>query len=120
MRTPEGRVKDAVRKFLKEQGVWYYQPVQNGMGVVGIPDFVCCWRGLFIAIETKAPGKMFQVTPNQNRVLHEIRTHGGYAIVVDGVEPLAAHFTAIKVALALEGAHHDEVDPAQVGVPEGV
>jgi hypothetical protein len=81
--TPEGKVKDGVRKILKEWGIWYYQPVQNGMGQVGIPDFVCCWQGKFLAIETKAPGKLSHVTPNQIRVLAEIEHSGGLSFVVD-------------------------------------
>ena len=86
--TPEGKVKDQVRKYLKNKGVWYYQPVQNGMGVVGIPDFICCWNGRFLAIETKAPGKRSQTTANQDRVLAEINDHGGFQIVVDDIAQL--------------------------------
>jgi hypothetical protein len=112
MTTPEGRVKEAVRKFLKERGVWYYQPVQNGMGVVGIPDFICCWRGQFIAIETKAPGKVAKTTPNQDRVLQAIFEHGGYAMVVDNIEMLKHHFTAIEATTALEGVQHAQVNCA--------
>lgn len=82
-RTPEGKVKDEVKKVLKEFGAWHYMPVQNGMGQVGIPDFICCIGGHFLAIETKAPGKLGNTTPNQERVLQEIRNHGGAAIVVD-------------------------------------
>lgn len=94
MATPEGKVKDQVRKFLKAQRVWYYQPVQNGMGVVGIPDFVCCWNGRFLGIETKAPGKRGDTTANQKRVLAEIADHGGYSIVVDDVEQLKEFFVS--------------------------
>lgn len=86
--TPEGKVKKQVREFLRKHGIWFYQPVQNGMGVVGIPDFICCWKGHFIAIETKAPGKLSHVTANQQRVLNDIREHGGLALVVDSVDSL--------------------------------
>ena len=94
--TPEGKVKDAVRKVLKSHNAWYYQPVQNGMGVVGIPDFICCYRGTFIAIETKAPGKLSNTTPNQDRVLKEINAHGGYAIVVDDAKAVDYLLTTVK------------------------
>jgi hypothetical protein len=30
--TPEGRVKAAVKKLLTKHGVYFYMPVQNGMG----------------------------------------------------------------------------------------
>ena len=81
--TPEGRVKDKVKKILKERGIWFYMPVQNGMGVVGIPDLICCWEGAMLAIETKAPGKRANTTPNQKKRLAEIKRAGGHAIVVD-------------------------------------
>ena len=94
--TPEGKVKEAVRKFLRARGVWFYQPVQNGMGRVGIPDFICCYKGIFIAIETKAPGKMHTVTANQQRVLDEIKEHGGLSLVVDSVDSLAPVFDTLE------------------------
>ena len=86
--TPEGKVKEAVKKVLKKHGVWYFMPMQNGFGVVGIPDFICCFHGIFLGVETKAPGKREQTTPNQDRVLREIKEHGGYTIVVDDAKQL--------------------------------
>ena len=86
--TPEGRVKQAVKQYLKRRGIWFYMPIQNGMGQVGIPDFICCWNGRFLAIETKAPGKLNNTTPNQERVIKEIRSVAGCAFVVDSVAML--------------------------------
>lgn len=101
--TPEGRVKAQVRKLLAEFGVWYYQPVQNGMGQVGIPDFICCYRGVFLAIETKAPGKIKDLTANQRRVLDQIQANDGYALVIDDVEFLRDTLNAIVVIEKLKG-----------------
>lgn len=92
--TPEGRVKEAVKRWLKSRGIYYYMPVQNGMGVVGVPDFICCWAGKFIAIETKAPGKRSSVSPNQHRQIAAIHAAGGAAIVIDDVEQLEGAFDA--------------------------
>lgn len=86
--TPEGRVKEAVKKLLKAYGIWYYMPVQNGMGVVGIPDFICCYNGLMLAIETKAPGKRKDLSPNQENRIAEIRAAGGTVLVVDDPQQL--------------------------------
>jgi hypothetical protein len=94
--TPEGKVKKDVREFLRSKDVWYYQPVQNGMGQVGIPDFVCCYRGMFVAIETKAPGKTNAVTPNQKRVIDDIKAHGGLAVVVDSLDSLIPVFDILE------------------------
>lgn len=84
--TPEGRVKDAVKKLLKERGIWYFMPASNGFGKVGIPDIICCCDGKFLAIETKAPGKINNTTPNQNMRIEEIRAAKGWALVVDDAE----------------------------------
>lgn len=82
--TPEGKVKTKVKALLKARGVWYYMPVQNGMGQVGIPDFIICAWGQFLSIETKAPGKRDQLTPNQIRVRDEIIAAYGAHLVIDG------------------------------------
>ena len=88
--TPEGAVKEGVKKFLKSRGIWYYMPVSNGMGQHGIPDFICCVppSGKFLAIETKAPGRISTVTPLQERAIGNIRTAKGWALVIDDVEDL--------------------------------
>jgi len=83
MAGPEAKVKARVKKLLKARDIWYYMPMQNGMGVSGIPDLICCWRGRFLAIETKAPGKLSNTTPNHDARLREISSAGGWAIVVD-------------------------------------
>ena len=72
-------------------------PVQNGMGVVGIPDFICCWEGRFLAIETKAPGKMGNLTANQKNRIHEIRQAQGFALVVDNATDLEDWLDGRKV-----------------------
>ena len=86
--TPEGRVKKRVKEWLKARGAFYYMPVSNGMGAVGVPDFLCCLKGRFIAIETKAPGKRSNLTPNQEQRIKEIHSAGGAALVVDDVAQL--------------------------------
>lgn len=84
--TPEGKVKKKVKEYLKEIGAWYYMPVSNGMGRVGCPDILVCYKGLFMAFETKAPGKIKNVTPNQQREIDDIQRANGLAHVVDDVQ----------------------------------
>jgi hypothetical protein len=84
--TPEGRVKKQVKEYLKSIGAWYYMPVSNGMGRVGCPDILVCYKGLFMAFETKAPGKIKNVTANQQREIDDILRVNGLARVVDDVE----------------------------------
>ena len=117
--TPEGKVKEAVKRQLKAMGAWYFMPVSNGMGQVGIPDIIICYRGLFIAIETKAPGKRSNVTENQKRVMEAIRTAEGFAWVVDDPADIPMLFNAIDITFKLE-PRNAQIDPSKTSVPKSV
>ena len=73
--TPEGKVKDAVRKILNSMDVYHFMPPGNGFGRAGIPDIIGCMDGHFIAIECKA-GKG-TTTALQDRELNAILNAGG-------------------------------------------
>lgn len=81
--TPEGRVKDLVKKLLKEYAphVYYHMPVQNGMGSPTL-DFIGCAYGVYFGIETKAPGK--SPTPRQAATMEQIVQAKGRVFVIDG------------------------------------
>lgn len=79
--TPEGKVKNQVRKILDAADVYYFSPAANGYGRVGIPDIICCYRGRFIGIECKA-GKG-KTTILQDRELDSIKDRGGIALVIN-------------------------------------
>tara|TARA_R110000851_G_scaffold275824_1_gene428585 strand:- start:42918 stop:43289 length:372 start_codon:yes stop_codon:yes gene_type:complete len=94
--TPEGRVKDAIKKHLKTHypDNFHFLPVSNGMGRHGIPDFVCSIPtvitadmvghtiGVFVGIEAKTlKGK---VSPLQTQCLDDIAKSHGAALVVWG------------------------------------
>ena len=117
--TPEGKVKDACKKYLKSIGAWFFMPVSNGMGQVGIPDIICCYKGMFLAVETKAPGKRMGTTPNQDRVIQEIQNADGWAIVVDNVDQLKEFITTIEIFQILENAN-DQVNNPQAGIPKSL
>lgn len=99
---PEDKVKRECKLILKRWGIWYYMPVQNGMGVVGIPDIIAVWRGLFIGIETKAPGKKKNVTPNQKAQLRGIHAAGGLALVIDNPQDLEDRLRRLAHARKIE------------------
>ena len=90
--TPEGKVKAKIRAYLKALGVWHFCPVSNGMGVHGIPDILCCWRGRFIGIEVKAPGKLRNVSELQKQQIASIQAAGGIAMAADDVEQIKPIF----------------------------
>ena len=92
MKTPEGRVKDEIKAWLKAHDVWFFCPVPTGRGVIGIPDFICCWDGTFIAIEAKsASGRL---TPAQTGTIEDIQRAGGIALVIRSAAELEEYFHA--------------------------
>ena len=80
MSTPESKVKDKIKKILKEHSVYYAMPMGTGYGSSGVPDFLCCVNGEFLAIEAKA-GKG-ETTALQDKNLKEINAAGGYTLVI--------------------------------------
>jgi hypothetical protein len=81
MLTPERKVKDKVKKVLKELGAYYAMPATGGYGSSGVPDFLVCYRGRFIGLECKANGG--KATALQEKNLEDIRKNGGTALVIN-------------------------------------
>ena len=92
--TPEGKVKTKVREALKEASAWSFAPIIMGpLGRHGIPDILACVPvkitkemvgrtiGAFVAVETKAPGKLKHTTANQRMELRSIGDAYGVALV---------------------------------------
>lgn len=79
--TPEGLVKKEVDRILKKYHVWYFKPVSSGRGKHGIPDYICCLKGRFVALECKGYDDAKPTTLQQRR-LEEIQAAGGTTLVV--------------------------------------
>lgn len=78
--TPEGKVKDKIKKILKANNVYFAMPMGTGYGNAGVPDFLCCVKGQFLAIEAKAGAG--ETTALQKKAIREIQDSGGDAWVV--------------------------------------
>ena len=81
MATPEGKVKDKVKRILKDAGFYFFMPPMNGYGSSGVPDIIGCKDGHFLAVECKANGNV--PTALQEKHLKEIVEKGGTSFVVD-------------------------------------
>jgi Holliday junction resolvase len=87
--TPEAKVKASVVKLLKKHNIYHFFPATHGFGRSGVPDIICCYNSLFLAIECKA-GKG-KTTALQDRELQRIRDAGGATFVIneDNINELA-------------------------------
>ena len=78
--TPEAKVKAKIKAILKSHSIYYAMPIGTGYGNSGVPDFLCCVNGKFVAIEAKA-GKG-EVTALQLKNLSDVNKAGGYTLVI--------------------------------------
>lgn len=78
--TPESRVKAKIKDLLTKYNVYYAMPIGTMYGNSGVPDFLCCIQGHFLAIEAKA-GKG-KTTALQDKNLHQIEKAGGTSLVI--------------------------------------
>lgn len=106
--TPEGKVKDDLKKALQAEGLvlfadyikgkrgtgFFYMPVAGKFSVLGIHDFVGCWHGVFWSIETKAPNKKEDATFHQEEFADAVTMAGGIALT--GVRDGAAAVARLK------------------------
>jgi hypothetical protein len=85
--TPEGRIKNKIKKLLDIQNdVYYFMPISTGFGKRTV-DYLICVRGQFVAVEAKRPGG--KATSKQASVLLEIENAGGSTFVVNDEASLA-------------------------------
>ena len=79
--TPEAKVKKKVVDVIKKNGAYYFFPATGGYGRSGVPDIVCCHRGVFVGIECKAGNN--KPTPLQEAEMAKIRKAQGFTLVVN-------------------------------------
>lgn len=77
----EKDVKFNIKELFKKYDVWYFMPSMNGYGRAGVPDFIACYRGYFIAVEAKKNSKE-EPTENQKRELKAIHQHAGIRLII--------------------------------------
>ena len=78
--TPEGKVKRKLSKLLGFYDVKYFMPVQSGYGSPAL-DYICCHKGRYLQIETKAGHGV--MTPRQLQIAKGVERAGGVAFLIN-------------------------------------
>ena len=77
---PESKLVDKILRKLRKRRKSYWVKLHGGMfQTVGLPDIVGCYKGKFVAIEVKVPGKENTLTKRQRLILKRIADAGGRA-----------------------------------------
>ena len=86
----EKSVEDQIKQYIKEHGGLCYK-IHGGdlYQEVGIPDLLCCWKGLFFGIEVKDPqGKPSAIQLAQGA---RIKKAGGHFIIAKSLEDVTEY-----------------------------
>lgn len=92
--TPEGKVKEHVKRLLRTAASYHHMPVQNGMGSPTL-DFTGCCRGFYYTIETKKLGG--KPTKRQLNTMREVALSLGSIFLIDSAS--GADYDALAVWL---------------------
>lgn len=79
----EQTIQRKIIKYLEEQGAYVVKTISTNKK--GTPDILACYKGRFIAVEVKAPGKEYNVSELQAYNLRKINESGGYAIATSSL-----------------------------------
>jgi len=99
MAQPEARLSRKIMTALRERGAFVFKVWGSEHMMAGLPDIIGCYRGQFIAVETKMPGNT--TSTRQDYVGDQMRRAGARVVV------------AYSVAQALEVLDGEKSPPAE-------
>lgn len=79
-------VEKSIKNYLFTKGAYFFKVHGSAFMEAGIPDIVACYKGLFIGIEVKAPGKDSGQSDVQKVHDKNIKKAGGIYILADCLE----------------------------------
>lgn len=103
MDTHVGRESAVVNRIIRHlviRGAWCVKT--TGVGKVGCPDIVACYRGYFIGIEVKREDNgAYGVTKKQQFEIDKIRLAGGVSLATSKVSDVNEQLDLIDAILRL-------------------
>lgn len=83
MAQPEARLSRMIMGALRSRGAFVFKIWGSEHMMAGLPDIIGCYRGWFIAVETKMPGNT--TSPRQRYVIAKLREAGARVVVAQSV-----------------------------------
>src|SRR5690349_7861868 len=83
MAQPEARLSRTIMAALRARGAFVFKIWGNEKMMAGLPDIIGCYRGRFIAVETKMPGG--RLSKVQLHVITKLRAAGARVVVAHSV-----------------------------------
>lgn len=80
----EAKISQNIQKMIKSRGGFCFKVWGNPMMMNGLPDIICCYRGLFIGFETKT--ELGSTDARQEYVHRKLSEAGGLVFVPRNVQ----------------------------------
>jgi len=91
----EKQIENKIKRFLAEQGAYYFKHFGCKFSKAGVPDIIACLHGKFLGIEVKREdGKLSEL---QKINLEQIRDAGGIGIVARSVEDIKECLNSMNI-----------------------
>lgn len=104
----ESKITAEIMQYLKTLDKCFFWKEHGGMyGTAGIPDIICCYKGLFLAFEVKKPDG--RLTKLQEKTIKDIQAAGGQAYVVRSVEEVKNVIQHIEEVMGCEKLMTEEM-----------
>lgn len=88
----ESKIQKDILNYLRRKRIFHLR-FQAQSNINGIPDVICCYKGLFIGLELKQENG--RATELQKRKLDAINNAGGIGLIVKSVEEVEQLFDQI-------------------------
>jgi len=82
---PEGRLSRRIMDALRKEDAFVFKVHGSEHMMAGLPDLICCYKGYFLGLETKMPGKKDNTSARQDWVHQRIRDAEGFVAVVTSI-----------------------------------
>ena len=86
-------IQKDIGKYLDHRGIYYYKP--SSQHKKGTPDFLCCYRGIFVAFEAKRPFGYGVTSKLQEIKIRNIQEADGFAFVVYCVDDVELYLNQV-------------------------
>ena len=82
----EKLIEKRIKTYLFDIGAYNIKIHGSNFQEPGIPDIIACYKGKFIGIETKAPGKLYNQSELQKIHQRNIEKAGGIYLLTDSLD----------------------------------
>ena len=88
----ESKIQKEILTYLRKNEIFHLR-FQAQSNINGIPDIICCYKGLFIGLELKQ--EKGKATELQKKKLEAINNAGGIGRIIKSLEEVKALFKEI-------------------------